>query len=164
MFVSFDTLPDESRIWIYQAERKLSTEEQQQITALGQSFIGQWASHGQPISASLTILRDYFIVIGVDDRQLPSGCSIDASVGFIQELGNRLKLDFFNRTRVPLWKNESVNSVPLAELKNQIKNGEISDKSLLINTLVQTKGELLNWIVPIKESWLGRYLPQPQPK
>ncbi len=162
MFVSFNTLADESRIWIYQAERELNQVEQEQIRKLGREFIGQWASHGQPLQASLEILLDRFLVIAVDDRQLPSGCSIDASVAFVREIGERLQLDFFNRTKVPLMDNQSVTVLPLTELKDQIKKGEVSEEYLLINTLVSTKGDLTNWIVPIKESWLNRYLPQPQ--
>ena len=164
MVVAFESLPDESRIWIYQAERELTPEEQGQITALGQDFLGQWATHGQPLHASLAILKNYFLVIGVDDRQLPSGCSIDASVGFVREVGNRLQLDFFNRTRVPLLINDAVKTVPLNEVKDQIKHGAVSEDTLLVNTLVQQKGDLSRWIVSLKESWLGRYFPQTQLK
>ena len=41
MYVTFDTLPEESRIWIYQAQRELSSEEQLQILELGQSILHQ---------------------------------------------------------------------------------------------------------------------------
>ena len=164
MFVPFETLPEESRIWVYQSERELSLDEQTQIIALGQDFLSQWASHGQQLHASLAILKNYFLVIGVDDRQLPSGCSIDASVGFVREVGNRLQLDFFNRTKVPLLINDAVKTVPLVQIKDQIRNGVVSEDTLLVNTLVQQKADLARWIVSIKESWLGRYLPQVQPK
>lgn len=162
MIITFDKLPEESRIWIYQAERELTTKEQQIVLNVGKQFIDQWATHGEPLTAAIRILNGYFVVIGVDDRLLPSGCSIDASIALMRDLGNRLQLDFFGRTNVPLMMGDEIVLVPLTELKHQIKNREISEDTLLVNTLIQNKQGLTKWIVPLKKSWLSRYLPQPQ--
>lgn len=161
MFVEFDKLPDEARIWVYQAERALTSDEQEVILATGRRFIDQWASHGTPLTASLKIFNGYFVVIGVDDRMLPSGCSIDASVDFMRGLGSELSLDFFGRTNIPVFSQEQITMVPLAEIKHQVKNGQISQETMLINTLVQNKRGLEDWVVPLRSSWLSRYLPQP---
>ena len=162
MFVPFNELPDESRIWVYQAERELTLEEQQLVLQVSRTFIDQWATHGQPLIGSCQVKDRYFIIIAVDDRQLPSGCSIDASVGLIRDLGNKLGVDLFGRTNVPLWVDNKVVTSPLAELKQLMKSGNISQDTLLINTLVEQKGSLSDWKVPLRESWLKRYLPQPQ--
>lgn len=161
MFVTFNTLSDEARIWIYQAERELTSDEQLLILEKGKEFLDQWAAHGQPLTASLEVLKGYFVVISVEDQvQLPSGCSIDESVAFMQGLGKQLRVDFFDRTKVPLWIDDSVQVVPLIELKQKIKNGEVDSETMLFNTMIQKKGGLSNWIVLLKDSWLGRYLPQ----
>jgi hypothetical protein len=161
MFVEFDTLPGEARIWIYQAERALTSGEQDVVLATGRHFIDQWASHGAPLTASIKIFKAYFVVIGVDDRMLPSGCSIDASAEFMRELGSKLNLDFFGRTNIPVFSQDQITLVPLSEIKHQVKNGQISQDTMLVNTLVQNKRGLEDWIVPLKSSWLSRYLPQP---
>ena len=155
-------LPDESRIWVYQAERELNPEEQQLIIQISRTFIDQWATHGQPLIGSSLVKDGFFVIIAVDDHQLPSGCSIDASVGLIRDLGQKLQVDLFNRTNVPLWIDNKVVATPLAELKQLMKNGKMPPDTLLINTLVQQKSSLNDWIVPLKDSWLRRYLPQPQ--
>jgi len=162
MFVEFDTLPEEARVWVYQTERALSTAEQQVVLNTGRNFINQWASHGEPLAASIKIFNDLFVVIAVDDRMLPSGCSIDASVDLMRGLGSKLNLDFFERTNVPVFSREHITLVPLPEFKQQIRNGQISQDTMLVNTLVPNKGGLSDWVIPLKNSWLSRYLPQSQ--
>lgn len=161
MFVPFSTISNDARVWIYQASRKITPEEYQSIVTKGRQFIDNWGTHGQPLTASIEVLEDYFLIISVDDYlQLPSGCSIDASVSFIRSIGEELQINFFDRSLVPLWKNESIVMVPLTELKQQMKEGKIDSDTTLMNTLVEKKSELANWLIPIKSSWLGRYLPQ----
>lgn len=163
MFVPFDTLPDEARIWVYQAERPLTSEEENFVLSNGKKFMDQWVSHGHPLTASIKVIERSFVLIAVDDRQLPSGCSIDASVGLLRSLGSKLKVDFFSRTNIPLWINQSVKLFALGDLKKKIKKGEVSEDTLMFNTLVQKKKELAGWIIPLKESWLARYLPETAP-
>ncbi len=161
MFVSFNTLPDEARVWIYQASRALSSEEQQLILSTGKIFMDQWEAHGQPLTASIDVLEGYFVIISVDKyHQLPTGCSIDESVAFMRSLGEQLKVDFFGRSKVAIWANDSVQLVSIAEIKQNIKNGKVQEETKLFDTLVQKKAGLKNWILPLKDSWLGRYLPQ----
>lgn len=161
MFVTFESISDDARIWIYQSNRKLTSEEVQLIHRTGREFLDQWETHGQPLRASMKVLDSYFLVVAVDGyQQLPSGCSIDASVAFIRELCSYLKVDFFDRTQVALWMDEKVMMVPITTLKQNLKDGSINEETLLVDTLVQKKSGLLNWLVPLRNSWLARYLPQ----
>ena len=162
MYIEFDKLPEGSRIWIYQASRPM-TEQEQLITGQhARDFIDNWQSHGHRLEASFNILDNYFVVIGVDDSHLPSGCSIDASVGFMRQLGEKLGLDFFGRTNIPFWENNQVKILPLNEVKSQLKSGTMSEEAVVINTLAQNKAGLSKWTIPLKDSWLNRYLPQIQ--
>ena len=87
MYVPFDQLPDEARIWIYPSNRKMSDEEVEQIKALMADFLQQWTAHGQNLNAGFELPHNRFIVIGLDQSNAAaSGCSIDASVHFIQEI------------------------------------------------------------------------------
>ena len=52
MFVPFDSLPEESKIWIYQSNRKFSDEEIQEIEKDLTSFLEDWSAHGQQLEAS----------------------------------------------------------------------------------------------------------------
>jgi hypothetical protein len=52
MYILFENLPVESRIWIYQSNRKFSDDEIIEIEKDLQSFIDEWMSHGTPLEAS----------------------------------------------------------------------------------------------------------------
>jgi len=47
MYVSFDQLPDDSRIWIFQSDRLLSEEEIESINPILNFFISDWTAHQQ---------------------------------------------------------------------------------------------------------------------
>ena len=84
MQVDFENLPDNSRIWIYQANRKLSEEEVHSITQQTSQFLEQWTAHGSDLEAGFEVKYNRFIVIGLNQANASaSGCSIDSSVHFI---------------------------------------------------------------------------------
>ena len=167
MFILFEELPENARVWVYQSNRPLTPEEQRFILQQGKLFAEQWAAHGQQLRASVTVLRHHFVVIAVDERhQLPTGCSIDGLVGFVRSLANVLQargtsIDFFDRTLVAFWVNDSVELIPLAQVKRQITDGQIPPDTLMFNNLAATKAELsTRWQLPIQDTWLARYLPK----
>lgn len=97
----FPELAANSKVWIYQSQVELSKDLQEAIQKNMNAFVENWAAHGAGLFARATILEDYFLVFAVDESQAKaSGCSIDSSVRFVKELGNKLNIDFFNRLNV----------------------------------------------------------------
>ena len=87
MFVPFENLPEESKIWIYQSNRKFSDAEFSEIETALQSFLEGWSAHGTSLESAYKLKYNRFIIIAVNqDIQPTSGCSIDSSVEFIQSL------------------------------------------------------------------------------
>ncbi len=161
MYVTFEDISDQARIWIYQADRKLSLSETSQIEEAGQHFLNTWGAHGHDLRASISVELDHFVIIAVDNEvQLPTGCSIDQSVQFITTLGSKLGVDFFNRTRVSVWRDNSVLLKDLKEVKQEIKEGLLTRDTLVFNNLVSTKSDMKQWKIPAEHSWLGRFFPQ----
>ncbi len=160
MFVPFDSLPDLARVWIYQSDRKLSEMEQRTISDTLQSFINQWTAHNQPLKASFAVLYDYFVVLAVDESYTgASGCSIDSSVAIILQLSDQLTVDFFNRTTVAFYIDETVNQVGMGELKRKHEEGFWRGDTLAFDNTVLTKGAFLSgWMRKANETWLKRYL------
>ena len=66
MLVDFDTLPPESRIWIYQSNRKLSDDEVAVISDRTADFLKQWTAHGANLEAAFEIKHNRFIVLGLN--------------------------------------------------------------------------------------------------
>ncbi len=150
-----------SRVWIYQADRLLSTEDKSMIEAKCNPFLGQWAAHGHALKSAFQIVHDKFLVISVDESfNLASGCSIDASVALIKSLGQSLALSFFNRAKACFLIGDGIVDIPLHGIKAQVEKGEIDGDTLTFNNLVSDMRSFRReWKVKAKNSWLKRYFP-----
>ena len=153
MYQSFDTLPDSSRIWIYQSNRSLDFGEVEAASAVLMNFCEAWKSHGTPVKASFQVFHNRFIVLAVDESAM-GGCSIDSSVGVIRTLEDRFGITLLDRMQVAVRVEGLIWTLPLREFKQQVASGELGPDTLLFNNLIETKGQLATaWEVPIKESW-----------
>ena len=159
MTVEFSSLPKTARIWIYQCNRSFTLDEIQEISNKLQTFLEGWTSHGVDLKAAFEIRYKRFIVIGLDqNQQLASGCSIDASVHFIQQLETAFKVDLLDKLNVSYKQGNYIAYKPLKEFKKMVKDKAVSKNTIVFNHLVQTKAEYLDfWEVPAAESWHARF-------
>jgi hypothetical protein len=162
MYLPFEELPGESRVWIYTGSRSLSTSEEKLVSELLKSFCLQWAAHGQPLRASFKIERSQFIVMALDeDFQNPSGCSIDSSVGVLRQIHSATGIDFLDRSAVPFLINDQVTLIPLIKLKTHFTSGELKSDTLAVHTLAASKQEwAIRTTIPVEKSWMAKYLPK----
>ncbi len=159
MLVDFNTLPEDSRIWIYQSNRKLTDAEIQDIETELKIFLEQWAAHGSPLHASYVLKYNRFIIIAVDQNiQNVTGCSIDSSVMFIQSLEQKYQIDLLDKMNVTFKLGEHIAHKPLIEFKQMAKQKAVSENTIVFNNLVNTIAEWQDfWEVPAKESWHSRF-------
>ena len=164
MYIDFNKLPDTARVWVYQANRSLMDGEVNMIQEMLQPALNTWAAHGQPLLASAQVANNRFVVVGVDEGyNLPSGCSIDASIRTLQGIGRQLSdkgepVDFFDRSAAVLLDEGSVSTFALPMLKAAVADGIITPSTMVLNTLVKTKAEFLaDWRIRAIDSWLKRY-------
>ena len=159
MIVDFDVISEESRIWIYQSNRTLSPAEVIEIEAKIKDFLISWTAHGSELQASFLIKYNRFIVISLNESfNIATGCSIDSSVRFIQELEKLYDVSLLDKMNVSYRHGEFIAYKPLIEFKKMIKNRSISKKTIVFNNLINSKSEFLNnWEVPIEESWHNRF-------
>ncbi|MEN9336763.1 MAG: hypothetical protein RLZZ500_1750 [Bacteroidota bacterium] len=159
MFVPFETLPDESRIWIYQSNRKLSDEEVAEIDSALNAFLANWAAHGTPLEASFLIKYNRFIVLAVNQEvQAVTGCSIDASVVFIQQLEQQYGIDLLDKMNVTFRQGDFITHKTLLDFKKMVKEKSVSSNTIVFNNLVNTIEEWKeSWEVPAADSWHSRF-------
>lgn len=159
MYVPFENLPEESKIWIYQSNRKFSDEEFAAIDAALPTFIEGWAAHGTSLEASYQLRYNRFIILAVNQEvQAATGCSIDASVEFIQSLEKKYDIDLLDKMNVTFKLGEHVAHKPLIEFKKMAKEKAVSENTIVFNNLVNTVGEWNDfWEVPAIESWHSRF-------
>ncbi|MGY3793204.1 ABC transporter ATPase [uncultured Aquimarina sp.] len=160
MLVDFNELPDTSRVWIYQANRSFTKEELEEIQEKLEVFINQWTAHGADLKAGFDIKYKRFITIALDqDLNQATGCSIDASVHFIQKLENDYKVDLMDKMNVSYKQGEFVAYKSLTDFRKMAKNRSVSPNTIVFNNLVTNLAEYkTDWEVPAKDSWHNRFL------
>lgn len=160
MFVEYERLPINSRVWIYQSERTFTQEEIGFISESAEAFIEQWTRHGDDLKGSFTIKYDQFLVIAVDEGFANvSGCSIDASVRFVQALEEKLNVDLMDKMNISFKDHDNINMVKMSTFKEYAKANKITGETIVFNNMVATKEDLeTKWEVPANESWHRRFL------
>ncbi len=159
MYIPFSDIDFQSRVWVYQANRELTSQETGIITETLKASLDTWEAHGKPLTASGKIFEHRFVVIAVDERdELPSGCSIDKSVHWLQEIGQRMSIDFFDRSLAFLDDNGHVQTIPVPKIKQAVINETILPSTTIFDNQVATKAQWMNrWKIPASNSWLNRY-------
>ncbi|TPD70601.1 ABC transporter ATPase [Flavobacterium microcysteis] len=159
MYIPFENMPDESKIWIYQSNRKFSDDEMAEIESDLKAFVENWAAHGTGLEASYLLQYNRFIILAVNQEvQSATGCSIDSSVQFIQQLEQKYDVDLLDKMNVTFKLGEHIAHKPLVEFKKMAKEKAVSANTIVFNNLVNTIGEWHEyWEVPAKESWHSRF-------
>ncbi|MCX7743638.1 MAG: hypothetical protein N2167_03640 [Flavobacteriales bacterium] len=155
-------LPLHSRIWIYQASRAFTPEEEIVIRERGTGFINDWAAHGTKLMAELQVVLHRFIIVAVDEQKAQaSGCSIDKMFRFIQQLQLDLKISLMDRLQVAYWHEptQQVRSFPLAQLEHLLHSGEIQRLTLVFDNTIQQLGDITTcWVKPLEQTWLKNHI------
>jgi hypothetical protein len=134
------------------------------IEDLLKEFTTQWKSHGTPVKGEAHLFFGQFIVLLADETATGvSGCSTDSSVRLIKDIEQNFNVNMFDRTTLAFVVKDKIQLLPMSQLQYAIDNGFINADTLYFNNLVQTKAELENkWIVPVKDSWLGKKISYPK--
>ncbi|WP_199120030.1 ABC transporter ATPase [Pedobacter sp. ASV28] len=145
----------QSKVWIYQSNRKFTHQEAVEIQQILDDFTSQWKAHGHQLKAKGGIFYQYFIVLTVDQETAhATGCSIDASVKTIKQIENKFGLDLFNRFNMAYKIDDEVHVVPKEDFETLISIKKIGLDTIVFNNLVQTLMEFeQKWEVPLQSSW-----------
>lgn len=164
MIIPYNDLDASSKVWIYQAEEALSDSYVEAIRSELNLFLEEWTAHNQRLYTFGDILYNRFLVIIVDERYAgASGCSIDASVRFVQHLEKKYNISLLERMQIAYLTEENnvqnIATLPLHDLKTAAKAGQISDQSIVFDNLVKTKGDFdCKWKVRLEDSWHRRFI------
>ena len=160
MLVPFQSLPNTARVWVYQCSRTFTEDELTEVKSLLGAFLTQWTAHGADLKAGYELPYGRFIVIGLDQSvNSASGCSIDASVHFIQDLERKFQVQLLDKMNVSYKQGEYIAYKPLKDFKKMAKERAVSKNTIVFNNLVASKQEFLeNWEVPASDSWHARFM------
>jgi hypothetical protein len=162
MYIPFEELSAESRVWIYQGSRPFTSHEVELVSKALTVFCEQWNAHGQALKSSFRIEKNQFVIMSVDeDFHNPSGCSIDSSVGVLRQIHSATGVDLLDRSKVAFYLDGKVTLIPLSEVKANFTSGRLQASTLTFNTLASSKAEWeTKWQIPVEKSWMTKYLPK----
>jgi hypothetical protein len=151
-------ISENSRIWIYQANRVLNPVEEQKIQQKLDDFTSQWQAHGHQLAAHGEIRHHQFIILSVDEQVAgATGCSIDKSVYLMKEIEQEFNLDLFDRFRIAYRDGENVINCSKEEFEELLSRGELNSETIVFNNMVSNRRELnTSWEVAMKDSWHGQ--------
>ena len=72
MYIDFNQLPENSRLWIYGSSRIIHEEDKVKIHKIIFPFLQNWQHHGKTLSCSYTILNNHFLIVGLDETINPT--------------------------------------------------------------------------------------------
>ncbi|MFD2786087.1 hypothetical protein [Hymenobacter rubripertinctus] len=159
MYVPFEQLPASARIWIYQANRPLTAAEQAVLQPALHRFATDWTSHGRALAASAAVLHNQFLVIGLDEAVADaSGCSIDASVRFVQQIEGQVGVELLEKSQLAFLLDGEVQLLDRKALRNAVAAGTLGPETPYFDNTISQQGQLVGrWPAPAHSTWLARY-------
>lgn len=156
MYIDFNQLHENSRLWIYGSSRIIHEEDKVKIHKIIFPFLQNWQHHGKTLSCSYTILNNHFLIVGLDETINPTGgCSMDGLQNIILKIDNNFNFNFFERLNVFLFLKNEVKCILSKDL-NQIT--DVDQNSLMFNLNIKKKQDINGWLIPIRDSWCKRFL------
>ncbi len=109
-----------------------------------------------PVKGYANVFFRQFIILMADEKATGvSGCSIDSSVRYIQQLEQQFKVEMFNWQNLAFIVKDKVQVIPRQQFNSALENNLVTTQTLFFNNVIATKKELENnWIIPVSESWL----------
>jgi hypothetical protein len=146
---------ENSRVWIYQADRNLAPQELTSIQNRLNTFVATWEAHGKVLKAAAEIKYNRFILLVVDETQAPvTGCAIDKSVAVLKTIEQEFNLSLFDRMQIAYRDEHGIQVCSKAAFEALIAEGLVTEDTVVFNNLAQTYGALQTaWEVPAKQSW-----------
>lgn len=159
--VPFESLPDESRVWVFGSDRQLEERDANRLLDEVDRFLAQWRAHGVPLVCARDWRDGALLTIGVDTTQEnASGCSIDGLFRTLQGLERSLHTRLLGGGRVFYRDDEGrVHCVGRDQIPVLAAAGEISGETPVFDTGLTNAGEWRErFEAKAAETWVGSFL------
>ena len=154
----FDMLPGDARIWIFGAERSLTSQEVADVLEAVDGFLDGWNAHGTPLDGARSWRHGRFLVVGVDESSAPpSGCSIDALIRVLKGLESDTGVRFLGNEAVWFRKDGGIERASRPEFKKLVSEGVVTDDVTVFDNSITRLSELRGdrWEGPARDRWHG---------
>ena len=154
--VSFESLPDEARVWVFGASDVLTDDARTRLLAAVDEYLAQWHAHGEPLVCARDVKADRFLAVGVDQSTAgASGCSIDGMFRTLARLEGELGTKLLGAGRVYYRDaDNAVVSTTRPAFAALAREGTIGPDTSVFDTSITTAGAWRNELErPARESW-----------
>lgn len=159
--VSFDTLPDSARVWVFGAASPVTGDAASRVLQTVDAHLAVWRAHGVPLVCARDWRDDRFLAVAVDEQAShASGCSIDALFRQLQTVEAELSVSLVPSGLV-YWRRSSGDIVAAdrAAFRAAIAAGDAGPDTPVFDTLITTVGEWrAQFERPARDSWHKRWL------
>jgi hypothetical protein len=154
--VSFDSLPDDARVWVFGAASGITGPPSEQLLAAVDDFLAQWNAHGSPLVCGRDWRDDRFLAVGVDQSTAgASGCSIDGLFRTLARLEPVLGTTMLGGGRVYYRDADGrVNATTRSAFNQLVAEGRIGpDTPVFDTTITSASAWRAEFERPMRASW-----------
>lgn len=158
--VSFETLPDSARVWVFGADREIAGAPADTLLAEVDGFLAGWKAHGVPLRCAREWRDDRFLAIGVDvNAENASGCSIDGLFRTLQQVQREIGAQLVGGGRVFYRAASGIETTSRDEFARRASNGDVVRDTPVFDTSVTDAGAWrTKFEQPAASSWLSPLL------
>lgn len=157
--LSFASLPDSARLWVFAAARPLLPAERESLLQAVDAFLDQWNAHKVPLDCARDLVYEQFLVVGADEESAGvSGCSIDSLVRTMKGLGQQLGLELLDHASVFYRDGDAIHRVSREDFAEAAGSGAVTPATTVFDNTVPTVGALRGgrWEAPASTTWHAR--------
>ena len=108
------------------------------------AFVEAWTAHRRDLRAGVEVLHGRFMVVAVDESVTgASGCSLDALMRQLREVGSSHDTDWLDST--PIWYRDisgEIRSVGREDFRAMASRGEVSDLTSVFDLTIPRLADL----------------------
>jgi hypothetical protein len=158
-YSQFKSFPDDARVWVYGFERDLDDQDKKDLQDGLNRFMGEWNSHGNPVTGGFEIVNDRFLLVSGYMPGGISGCSIDGSVNQVRSIGEKMGLSRSSGDTIYYRDSDGIiQTATRAEFQQMATDGEIASETPVFDLTISTVADLKNKGIenPFRSSWHSR--------
>ena len=159
--VSFETLPDAARVWVFGSDQRLNDEGTTKLLAAVDAHLADWKAHGVPLTVAREWRDGRFLVVAVDQSTVgASGCSIDGLFRVLQQLEQTVGASLVGGGRVFYRDGQgAVQSATRDDVATLARDGAITKDTVVFDTSLTDLGALRTGFERrAKDTWVNALL------
>ena len=99
-------------------------------------FVANWTAHEIPVKAEFTIEGSRVVILVADASTLVTGCSRDKLNHFMQAMGASMRIDFFNRMLIPIFRHGELSIVHWHAIEQLIERDQLAGSDLYVDATI----------------------------